>query len=283
MDADPASAQRLLLVVHDGGYTNGTVLKRLPPRTTCIGRIRKDAHLYGAPALGAPPTRGRRRSYGPAAPTPEQVRTDSALPWQSLTVSITGATHTLRFKSLHDLMWRAAGATHTLQLIVIAPLAYRLRKGSKLLYRDPAFLICTDNHLEPEQLIQSYLLRCDIELNFREEKTLFGVGQAQVRHETSVATVPAFQVASYALLLLATARVCTSADPHARLPAPKWAARPAPGRLPTQQALHQLRAEVWGRGLGLKNFSDFANAFPPVTKSQKFDFPLESAVLYANA
>src|ERR1035438_6925244 len=65
-------------------------------------------------------------------------------------------------------------------------LAYRLRKGSKLLYRDPAYLICTDPELDPRQIIETYFQRWDIEVNFRDEKTLLGVGQAQVRAAASV-------------------------------------------------------------------------------------------------
>ena len=43
-----------------------------------------------------------------------------------------------------------------LRLIVIAPLAYRLRKGSKLLYRRPAFLLCTEENLDPQVVIETY-------------------------------------------------------------------------------------------------------------------------------
>jgi hypothetical protein len=188
----------------------------------------------------------------------------------------------VRFKRRTRLMWRPAGAHQILQLIVIAPLAYRLRKGSKLLYRDPAFLICTDAQLDPRLLIETYFQRWDIEVNFREEKTLLGVGQAQVRHPRSVETAPALTVASYALLLLAMQRAF-GASRHALLPRPKWI-RPSPSaRISTQQAIHQLRAEVWGRGLGLDNFSGFASTQLPAAKPEKSSFPLASAVCYANA
>ena len=90
-----------------------------------------------------------------------------------------------------------------MQLVVVAPLGYRLRKNSKLLYRKPAYLICTDSQLAIEALLQAYLWRWDIEVNFRDEKTLLGVGQAQVRHPVSAQSVPALAVAAYALLLLA--------------------------------------------------------------------------------
>jgi hypothetical protein len=55
LDAEPGGAQRQLQILVDGGYTNQTVLKKLPPRTTLIGRLRKDCQTaalrrYGAPA-----------------------------------------------------------------------------------------------------------------------------------------------------------------------------------------------------------------------------------------
>ena len=281
LDADPASAPRRLIVAFDGGYTNGTTLKHLPPNTTAIGRLRRDAHLLFRPHPAAPKARGRRRAYGPPAPTPEQVRTDDS-PWETLTRRQHGRTPQLRYKRRTGLMWRPAGAHHLLQLIVIAPLAYRLRKGSKLLYRQPAFLLCTDENLDPQMVIETYLRRWDIEVNFREEKTLVGVGQAQVRDPRSVESAPALGVAAYALLLLATQRAFGDTR-QGLLPRPKWHPPDPAARLSTQQALQQLRAEVWACGLGLDNFSAFASTLPTDTKPEKSSFPLASALCYANA
>ena len=281
LDADSPSATRHLIVAFDGGYTNGPMLKHLPPNTTAIGRLRHDAHLLFPPDPATQQTRGRRRRYGTPAPTPDQVRTDDS-PWQTLTLQHNGLALSLRFKRRTGLMWRAAGASQVLQLIVIAPLAYRLRQGSKLLYRRPAFLICTDENLDPQVLIETYIARWGMEVNFREEKTLRGVGQAQVRAARSVETAPALTVAAYALLLLATQRAFAASRPTL-LPRPKWMRTSPATHLSTQQALQQLRAEVWGRGLGLDNFSDFASASPPNTKPQNSSFPLASAVCYATA
>ena len=281
LDADPSSASRRLLVAFDGGYTNQTVLRHLPPNTTAMGRIRQDARLLFRPDPQTQKTRGRRLAYGLPAPTPEQVRTDDS-PWQTFTFAHHGTAHPLRFKRRTGLMWRAAGAHQILQLIVIAPLAYRLRRGSKLLYRRPAFLLCTDENLDPQLVIQTYFQRWGIEVNFREEKTLLGVGQAQVRCPRSVESAPALTVAAYALLLLATQRAFKDSRPGL-LPRPKWMPPSPSTRISTQQAIHQLRAEVWGRGLGLENFSPFASTLPPAAKPEKSPFPLASAVCYANA
>jgi hypothetical protein len=281
LDADAASCSRRLIVAFDGGYTNETVLKHLPANTTAIGRLRKDAHLFFVPDQAARKARGRKLCYGAPAPTPEQVRTDES-DWDTLSLSRNGVSHTLRFKRRSGLMWRAAGAQAVLQLIVIAPLGYRLSKKSKLLYRQPAFLICTDATLDPRLIIQTYFQRWDIEVNFREEKTVLGVGQAQVRCEHSVELAPAFAVASYAMLLIATQR----AFAHSReglLPRPKWAPASCHLRVSTQRAINQLRAEVWGRGLALDHFSGFPSPAARNAKPEKCSFPLASAVCYAHA
>ena len=181
----------------------------------------------------------------------------------------------MRVKIRHDLLWRTAGLNLTLQLMVVAPLGYRLRKGSKVLYRQPAFLICTDSQMDPQTLLQGYVHRSDIEVNFREEKTLLGVGQAQVRHPESVESLPALQVASYAMLLLSMS--ATDSEP---LPPPKWLNYPQ-HRPTTQRAINQLRGQTWARALGLPSFSDFVTCVPPASSPEKLLPHLPSALLYA--
>ena len=282
LDAEPGGSARPLHLFVDGGYTNATVLKSLPARTLLVGRIRKDAKLYWLPTESkAPKTPGRPRHYGDPAPTPEQVRTDESMPWQTIPISISGVPHSMRVKIVRNLLWRTAGLLLTLQLVVIAPLAYRLRKGAKLLYRKPAFLICTDSQFDVLPLLNGYVQRWDIEVNFHEEKTLLGVGQAQVRHSQSVQDVPALQVASYSMLLLSMIRARQAAPNADSLPAPKWAASPSSQRQSTQRAINQLRAEVWGKALGLTNFSDLLICAPPTTSPEKFLPHLPSALLYA--
>jgi hypothetical protein len=281
LNAQPNGSARPLYVFVDGGYTNATVVKPLPANTVLVGRIRHDAKLYFLPPeRQTPKPRGRPRHYGDPAPTPEQLRVDDSVPWQKTPISIAGVRHEMRVKVQPNVLWRTAGLQHTLQLVVIAPLGYRLRQGSKLLYRKPAFLICTDPHLDLVALLQGYVQRWDIEVNFREEKTLLGVGQPQVRHPNSVQHVPALQVASYAMLLLSMIRACQPGSDSDALPAPKWASQ-TPSRPTTQRAISQLRGEVWGHALGLTNFSDLMVSAPSTTKPEKFVPHLASALLYA--
>jgi len=222
---------RALWTVVDGSYTNGTVLKALPSNTVLVGRIRADAKLYYLPA--EQPDKGRRRVYGEQAPTPEQVRQDENIPWRQMAVFFGGAVRELRVKQLRMLRWRAAGKQHTFQLIVIAPIPYRLSRNTKMLYRQPAYLLCTDADAPLQDVVQHYLWRWDIEVNHRDEKTILGVGEAQVRTPSAVQNVTACAVAAYAMLLTAAAQCQQLHGDFDHLPAPKWR-RKNPTGLPQQ-------------------------------------------------
>ncbi len=275
----PGRPLRLLV---DGGYTNNTFFRGLPQGVQVIGRIRKDAKLHFPAHPPQPGQLGRTRRYGDLAPTPEQLRCDESVPWQSVRVFAAGRYHDFRVKTLNRLLWRSAGYQRPLRLLVIAPLAYRPAKNSRVLYRQPAFLICTELALDLATLLQRYVWRWEIEVNHREEKTLFGVGQAQVRQPDSANAVPAFTVACYAMLLLAALRLARNHGLPDVLPPPKWG-RKSPPRTSTQQLINTLRSELWARALGLANFSGFVNSTPSPATSLKSPDALRSAVLYAVA
>ena len=277
MDSEGQHSRALWSVV-DGGYTNRTFMKNLPPRTSMIGRIRADAKLYHPPECPAGKA-GRKRRYGTRAPTPEALRQNPDVPWQRVEAFAAGKKHSFKIKTLGPVRWRPAAGTD-LHLLVIAPLGYRLSKQGKLLYRKPAYLICTDPHAGLQQILQTYLWRWDIEVNFRDEKTLLGVGQAQVRHDQSVERVPALAVAAYAMLLTsATLTFGPEGKPTDGLPTPKWQTKERP-RASTQSLINLLRHEIWARAI---RFYSFASSTPPDTKPQKLHSTLESALFYAAA
>lgn len=279
LDGD-GQAGRLLWVNGDGGYTNEKVVRNLPGRTVFTGRIRKDAALHFPPTPQEQPGRGRKRRYGQAAPTPDELRQDEAHPWRTVEAWAAGKVHAFRLKTVDAVQWRTAGAERHMRLIVIAPLGYRLRQGAKLLYRQPAYLICTDPAQPLEQVLQYYLWRWGIEVNHRDEKQLIGVGQAQVRTEKAAAHVPAFLVAAYAFLRLAALTAAEESPGAMGLPPPRWNRRRTPQPACTTRLIQQLRHELWGKALG-HHFSDFANPPPNHAKGEKCRPDLASAVLYA--
>jgi hypothetical protein len=204
LDSQPGGRQRWLMDVVDGGYSNRTFFAGLPERTQVVARVRKDAKFR---TYLPPDQRQGARKYGPNLPTPFEYLQDPDLPWQSMNVFVAGKLRTLHYKEVPRLCWPKVTQDRPMRLIVIKAPGYRLRQGSKLLYREPAFLIATDLTTPATELIAAYLARWEVEVNFRDEKTLLGVGQAQVRHAQSVARAPAFLVAAYSMLLWSNIRI----------------------------------------------------------------------------
>ena len=275
LDEDAKGPGRHLRVVVDGRFTNAKLLKCLPSKTTLIGRIRRDAKLFFLPQSRA--LTGRKRLYGQTAPTPEALLADPRVEFQIVHAQLGARSCPFRVKVLGPLRALQAGGHQNVQLLVIAPLGYRLRKGSKLLYRQPAFLICTDPSLSVQELLQSYLWRWDIEVNFRDQKSLLGIEEAQVRNPHSVQLQPAAAVAAYGLLLLAASQANLQA-----LSGPKWRHDPEPKRLSTASLINLLRHELWNASI-TKPFIHFRSDPGDDQNPIKLQPDLRSALFYAAA
>lgn len=285
LDENPDTAERQLIISGDGSYTNGSVLKNLPPRTTFIGRIRKDAKLFHPLAAPEkPPSAGRPRHYGSPAPTPQQILQDESIPWQKVSAFAAGQKREFSVKVVPTVYWHKSGAALPLLLVVIRPVGYRPRNGSKLLYREPAFLICTDLHLAIETLLQAYIDRWQIECNHRDEKSFLGVAQGQVRNPLAVARLPQFQVAGYSLLLLASLITYGFERSADFLPLPKWRGKSI--RPSILDLLNLLRQQIFSRQFTpaletQNNIGDFAEIYPDDAKLPKIAITPESLALSA--
>jgi hypothetical protein len=218
--------KRTILPAVDGSFANKTFLFDLPPEVAVVARIRKNAHLRRVLPVGSPPG---PRKYGEALPTPEEILQDHSIPFQRATLFVAGQMRTIQFKEISKLCWPKVRGTQPGRLLVIKAAGYRLRKGSKLLYRDPAFLFCTDSALAVTHLLQAYFARWEVEVNFRDEKSILGVGQAQVWNRNSISRTPAFLVACYAALLLTSLKVLEDVrDEMIFGPLPAWRRQPSP-------------------------------------------------------
>jgi hypothetical protein len=275
------AGERTIHFLTDGRFTNRTVLRQLPPGSVLIGRVRKDSKLY-ALAPEKPGAVGRPRRYGEVLPTPEALRTDESIAWTELEAFAAEERHTFRVKTLAPVLARIKGVDTPVCVVVIAPLGYRLRKNGRLLYRQPACLICTDADLPVARIVQEYLWRWDIEVNFRDEKTLVGVSEAQVTHPEAVLRHPSSAVAAYALLLLAAHDVYGHDQLPPSVPLPKWRRGEPPRRPTTGLLLSQLRVELWSYCLRPESLSHFTCASPSEQNPDKFDLSLASAIFHAH-
>lgn len=269
LNNDGHKAKQLIVSV-DGSYTNETVLKNMKDNTTIIGRIRKDAKLNEIPESNEI---GRKKIYGKALPTPEQIRQSNDHQWQEVRAWACGKEHTFNVKILRNIRWRKSGNIN-LQLVIIRPVAYRLTKASRINYRDPIYLICTDPDLQIEKLLQAYLWRWGIEVNFKEQKTFLGCGQAQVRTEESCQNVPVFHTAVYSLL-----QIASNTEKHIELPRPKWYKKDKKSAPTTGDIINQFKAGTWAENMSI-GYDDFVN-LEYLQRSRKNSVnPSLSAVLY---
>jgi hypothetical protein len=240
LDGQTGGADKWLIDAVDGSYANRTFFRGLPERTHVLARVRKDAKFR---AYLPPDQRRGARKYGPTLPTPLASLADPALPWQSGSLFITGQFRTLHYKELAGLCWPKVSGARPLRLILIKAAGYRLCKGGKLLYREPAFLLTTDQTTPATELIAAYLARWEVEVNFRDEKTVLGVGQAQVHNPQAVARAPAFLVACYALLLWSNILVFGDQRTAAFPKLPRWRTIP-PLRPSTRDLVRLLREQA---------------------------------------
>jgi hypothetical protein len=217
---DQAGAQtKSLLMAGDGSFCNRTLFRTPLDRIDLLCRARADVRLC-APA---PP--GSRRRYAQKKFTPEQVRQNESLSWQSIQLWHGGKRRKLRYKEVKEVLWQSGAGPRRLRLLVVAPVPYRRTKHSRLCYRRPAFLLTTDQSTPAIQLLQVYLDRWEIEVNHRDEKTILGVGQAQVWSPKSVARQPALVIAAYSALLLASLEAYGATRNEVYRLLPKWRRR----------------------------------------------------------
>jgi hypothetical protein len=132
-----------------------------------------------------------------------------------------------------------------------------------------------------EQLLQHYLWRWGIEVNFREEKTLLGAGEAHVRTASSNRHLPAVIVAAYALLWVAALRMNQRGSLPEGVKPPKWRAKSREGQIlpSTGDLLRTLRYEIWAGVIRPAAFHHFTTGQNPDTKSQKPTPSLPAALL----
>jgi hypothetical protein len=207
---------KILVLAVDGSFCNRTCFGGIPERTVLLARARKDAKLCFRA------TGDSRRFYALEKFTPEQVRQDQSLTWNTTKIFYGGKRRKIRYKEVNHAYWQRGGRKRPLRLIVIAPTPYRKSKSKRWYYRDPAYLLTSDLHSSLQQLLQIYFDRWQIEVNHREEKDTLGIGQAQLWNVTSVPKQPVLAVAAYSALLLASLTAFGAGRSTAYAPLPEW-------------------------------------------------------------
>lgn len=227
-----------LLFTLDGGFCNSKIFKAVLERCFVLARCRKDAKLCFPADDPAHP----RKKYADKKFTPEAIRQDKSIPYKSGKFFIGGKYREIRYKEVSNVLWQRGAGLKRLRLIVLAPIPYHLSPNSRANYRDPVYLLTDANEMNIHKLIQAYVDRWEIEVNHRDEKQHLGVGDPQVWNDASVDRLPAFMVASYSFLLLASLAAYGAKRTDEYLQPPKWQRRRA--RPSCQDLLALIRKEA---------------------------------------
>lgn len=187
-------------------------------RITLAARCRKDAKL----CLPAENPDHPKKVYSDEKFTPEEVRKDNSIPYRTEMVYFGGKYRKIKYKEINYVLWQRGAKQKRLRLLVIAPTSYKLSPGMPRYYRQPAYLLVTDNETSTGEILQCYFDRWQIEVNHRDEKQHIGITDAQVWNDNSVDRLPAFMVAGYSFLMLAALKAFGPRRTQDYIQPPKW-------------------------------------------------------------
>lgn len=233
--------QQTLSVILDGSFANRTILADPIERTEITCRCRRNARLrFGKTSSDA------RGFYQPDSFTPDSIRTEHQThPFTEAPIRLTNRTITVRYKDIGNVYWPGAAKRRPLRLLMVAQPHHKAKGTSgqaPCFDQDTYHIITTDLERPAHEIIQAAFDRWQIEVAHREQKTVFGIGDAQVRNEKSVQRHPAFAVACYSLLHLAAIELHQEHPDCLNIQMPKWHTRRS--RPSIQTLLNVLRQEI---------------------------------------
>lgn len=190
--------QRPLVLVADSGYAALDFLNRLTHRkqsVTCITRLRLDARLYAPAPLRRPGQTGRPRCKGRRLPSLQQRLTDRKTAWRCITVPhwYGAGPRTIQIAT-GTAVWYRIG-------LPVVPLRWVLIRDPQQQFR-PQALLCTDPSVAPEQVVQWFVWRWQLETTYAEVRAHLGVESQRQWNEQAIARTTPCLLALFSLVTL---------------------------------------------------------------------------------
>src|SRR3990172_941643 len=162
--------KRLLVIVADSSFAVIDLLWQLRQLKNPIGmitRFRLDAALY-EPVKPAPGKMGRPRKKGKRLPTLEKIAEDKLTRWKRLTVQEWYGEKKRDIEiTSKTAVWFHSGKPPL-------PIRWVIVRDPKKIFKTQA-LLCTDILVSPEQIIEWFVRRWQVEVTFHEVRTHLGV------------------------------------------------------------------------------------------------------------
>jgi hypothetical protein len=189
--------KRFLVVVADSSFAVIELLWQLCQlrNPVCmITRFRLDAALY-EPAKARPGVRGRPRKKGQRLPTLETVAQDKHTPWKRLTVQEWYGEK----KRMIEITSKTAVWFHNGQPPV--PIRWVIVRDPKKIFKTQA-LLCTDLSISPDQIVQWFVRRWQVEVTFHEVRTHLGVETQRQWADLSILRITPALLSLFSLVAL---------------------------------------------------------------------------------
>jgi hypothetical protein len=162
--------KRLLVVVADSSFAVIDLLwqlRQLKNPICMIARFRLDAALY-EPNKPTPGKMGRPRKKGKRLPTLEKIAEDKLTRWKRLTVQEWYGEKKRNIEiTSQTAVWFHSGKPPL-------PIRWVIVRDPKKIFKTQA-LLCTDVKVSPEQIIEWFVRRWQVEVTFHEVRTHLGV------------------------------------------------------------------------------------------------------------
>jgi hypothetical protein len=178
---------RAIVVVADSTYAVLELLAAaasLPTPVTMITRLRLDAALYDPPPPREPGKRGAPRKKGERQPTLNERLADPKTNWERVRVDWYGRTTRAVELASGTAVWYHSG-------LPVVPCRWVLIRDVQGKF-DPQALLCTDQSISAQQIVEWFVLRWQLEVTFEEARAHLGVEtQRQWSDLAIVRTTPA--------------------------------------------------------------------------------------------
>jgi hypothetical protein len=226
---------RYLVAVADSTYAALDLLDacaRLSDPVVVITRLRPDAALYDPAPARPPGTVGRPRKKGQRQPTLAERLQDPRTAWQALTVRWYGGPERAIEIATATAVWYHSG---------LPPVAVRW-----VLVRDPAgefdpqALLCTDQAVSAQQIVEWFVLRWQLEVTFHEARTHLGVETQRQWSDRAIARTTPALLGLFSLVTLFAHELLQGQALPVRQAA--WYPKPLPTFVET---LALVRRELW--------------------------------------
>jgi len=186
---------RVLVAVADSSFAALALLAAVRHRVTVITRLRLDAALFEPPPPRTPGRAGRPRCKGKRLPTLKSLLDDPSTVWRRMTIAHWYGQGKRRVEwASGTALWyhRGGPAVPIRWLLVRDPTGHFDTQG----------FLCTDPTIAPQQVLEWFILRWQVEVTFEEARAHLGVETQRQWSDRAIARTTPALLALYSLVTL---------------------------------------------------------------------------------